>query len=258
MRRYLIVNADDFNLTQGVSQGIAEAHRRGIVTSTSVLVNLPGLEQSRDLARKVPGLGTGLHLNLTFGRPVLPPDKVPSLVDATGCFIRERGRLATSGDPAQIREELRAQAERFEAIVGHRPGHLDSHHHIHRHPRIFEAVLDLALTLGVPMRAFTPEMAERIRSRHLPAPDRAMGDVGPEAYWTCARLCGVLEGLEAGVTELMCHPGYAEGLGALSSYSGQREAELRALCDPGVERALRASGIQCITYDDLAAILVGR
>ena len=88
MAAYLIVNADDFNLTEGVSRGILEAHRRGIVTSTTVMVNLPGLEQSRSLARQAPRLGVGLHLNLTFGPPVLPAREVPSLVDDSSRFNR--------------------------------------------------------------------------------------------------------------------------------------------------------------------------
>ena len=71
MSKYLIVNADDFNLTEGVTRGILDGHRRGIITSTTVMVNLPGLAVSRDLARQTPGLGLGLHVNLTLGAPVL-------------------------------------------------------------------------------------------------------------------------------------------------------------------------------------------
>lgn len=165
MPRWLIVNADDFNLTEGVTRGILEAHRSGIVTSTTVMVNLPGLEMSRVLSQAHPRLGLGLHLNLTFGPPVLPPGKVRSLVDDAGRFVRDHGRLREAGDPSEIRQELAAQVERFRAIFGHSPSHLDTHHHIHRHPPVLEAVLDLAVGLGVPVRAFTPEMAARIRWR---------------------------------------------------------------------------------------------
>lgn len=251
MARWLIVNADDFNLTQGVTRGILEAHRSGIVTSTTVLVNLPGLEMSRALAQAHPRLGSGLHLNLTFGSPVLPPRKVHSLVDDTGRFVRDHTRLREAGDPAEIRQELAAQVERFRVVFGQSPSHLDTHHHIHRHPRILEAVLDLAKGSNMPVRAITPEMAARIRENHLPAVDHAQGDVGPEPYWTIQRLLAFLETLQEGVTELICHPGYADAALSTSSYSTQREGELRALCDPTVRVALEGAGIRRIAYAEL-------
>lgn len=258
MARRLIVNADDFNLTEGVVRGILEAHRNGIVTSTTVMVNLPGLEHARGLTRSAPGLGLGLHLNLTFGPPVLAPDRLGSLVDGDGRFIRDPSRLKEGGRLPEIRAELRAQVERFEATFGQRPSHLDTHHHIHRHRRTFEALLDLAAALRVPLRALTPEMAEEIRGRGLPAADRAVGDVGPDAYWTSERLRAFLGTLPEGVTELMCHPGYADTPLAASSYCGQREVELRALCDPDVRGALAAAGVQPIAYRDLTAAALGR
>ena len=257
MTRWLIVNADDFNLTEGVSRGILEAHRSGIVTSTTVMVNLPGLETSRALAQTHSRLGLGLHLNLTFGPPILSPGKVLTLVDDAGHFIRDHARLQEAGDPSEIRQELAAQAERFWAVFGHPPSHLDTHHHVHRHPRVLEAVLDLAVGLGVPVRAFTPDMAARIRAHRLPAVDRAEGDVGPEPYWTAKRLLAFLETLQEGVTELMCHPGYSDASLSVSSYSTQREAELQALCDPVVRGDLEAAGIRPIAYVDLVGTGVG-
>ncbi len=258
MPPFLIVNADDFNLTEGVTRGILEAHRRGIVTSTTVMVNLPGLERSRDLAREIPRLGLGLHLNLTFGPSVLPAREVSSLVDAAGRFIRDPDRVGETGDPSEIRKEVFAQAGRFEAIFGHPPTHLDMHHHVHRQPRVFEVVLDLAMALEIPLRALTREMAQQIRSRHLLTVDRAVGEVGTEAYWTSERLLALLGTLAEGVTELICHPGYADASLSVSSYSGQRELELRALCDPRVQTALASGGVHCIAYGDLAAVFARR
>ncbi len=258
MPAFLIVNADDFNLTPGVTRGILEAHRHGIVTSTTVMVNLPGLARSRDLARDAPRLGLGVHLNLTIGSPVLPSGQVPSLVDGDGRFLRERAQVAEKGIPSEVRAEWTAQAERFAAVFGRRPTHLDTHHHVHRHPRLLEVALDLATDLGIPLRALTPEMARRIRGRGLPAVDQVAGDVGPEAFWQPARLIEFLAGLPPGVTELMCHPGYADDALSISSYRAQREVELRALCDPSVKDALAASGVRSIPYGELAGIPAGR
>lgn len=81
--------------------------------------------------------------------------------------------------------------------------------------------------------------------------DRAEGDVGPEAYWTTERLLALLVTLREGITELICHPGYADAALSASSYCTQREGELRALCDPAVRGALEAAGIRRIAYADL-------
>jgi predicted glycoside hydrolase/deacetylase ChbG (UPF0249 family) len=255
--RILIVNADDCNLTGGVTRGILEAHRRGLVTSTTVMVNLPGLERTRDLVRSAPALDVGLHLNLTFGPPVLSPASLSSLVDASGRFIRDPPRQAQTGDPVQMRQELEAQAARFRTVFGRSPSHVDSHHHLHRFAPVLEVVLDLAASLGLPLRAVSPEMASQIRGRGVAAPDRMVGDVGPEPYWTRERLRTTIASLEEGVTELVCHPGHADAT-LDSSYATQRDAEREALCDPGVVETLRSSGIRLAGYRALAMLTAGR
>ena len=252
MTKRLIVNADDFNLTEGVTRGIIHGHRNGIITSTTVMVNLPGLERSRDLARQTSALGLGLHVNLTLGVPVLPAGAVPSLVDGTGHFVRDRTRAGESGASREIRAEVAAQTRRFEEVFGQRPTHLDTHYHMHRLPRIFEEVLSVAEDLVIPVRALSPEMAAGIRGRGLYAVDRTVGDVGPTAYWTPESLREAISRIEGGVTELMCHPGYADAALSVSSYSTQREGELRALCDAEVRAALVDAGIELISYRGLA------
>ncbi|RPI09191.1 MAG: ChbG/HpnK family deacetylase [Zetaproteobacteria bacterium] len=258
MARYLIVNADDFNLTEGVTRGILAGHRRGIITSTTVMVNLPGLERTRDLAREAPGLDIGLHVNFTLGPPILPASAVASLVDPSGHFVRDRERVGDVGALSEIRDEAAAQAKRFEEVFGRRATHLDTHYHTHRLPRVFEAVLEVAEGLRLPVRAVTPEMALQIRGRGLPAPDRMVGDVGAEAYWTAQNLVALAGTLEEGVTELMCHPGYADDTLSVSSYCAQRDGELQALCDPRVKAALGAAVVALIGYRDLAAGLERR
>ncbi len=253
MPTFLIVNADDFNLTEGVTRGILHGHQHGIITSTTVMVNLPGLAGSRDMARRAPGLGVGLHVNLTMGAPVLAASAVPSLVDAGGSFVRDRERVGEVGVPSEIRDEVAAQVARFEEAFGCRPTHIDTHYHMHRLPRVLAAVLEVASDLRLPVRAVTPEMAFQVRRRGLPAADRMVGDVGPDAYWTPESLVAFIETAEEGVTELMCHPGYADEALSVSTYREQREGELRALCDPRVRAALAAAGIRLISYKELAA-----
>src|SRR5919112_1525178 len=84
--RQLVVNADDFGISRGVNRGIVEAHRAGLVTSASLMSNLPSAEDALTRATTCPDLGLGLHLTLTAGRPLTPPDRVPTLVDDDGCF----------------------------------------------------------------------------------------------------------------------------------------------------------------------------
>ncbi len=257
MTRYLIVNADDFNMTLGVSRGILRAHRDGIVTSTTVLVNLPGLEASRDLAQDAPGLSLGLHLNLTLGAPVLPAPRAPSLVDGAGRFLRNRARFSEQGDPREIRDEFAAQTDRFLAAFGRPPSHLDSHHHIHRHAPILEAVADLASSLRVPLRPPSPAQATALRARGISSVDRTAGDIDEGALRDSRGLAALLAALPGGITELMCHPGYHDADLAVSSYDREREQELCALCDATVREAIARAEIRCIGYRDLPAVLAG-
>lgn len=253
MTRYLIVNADDFSLTAGVSRGILAAHREGIVTSTTALVNLSGIEAARELSAAAPRLALGLHLNLTLGRPVTPPRACPTLVDADGCFLREPERFAAGGAAAEILGELTAQAEAFARHFGRAPTHLDSHHHVHRHPVVLEAVLALARGLRLPVRPPAAALVPRLRREGVPCVDRTLGDIGEEALRDAGRLAGLLAALDEGVTELICHPGYHDAALAGSRYGPEREQERAVLCAPEVRSALTGHGIRLIGYGELAA-----
>jgi chitin disaccharide deacetylase len=127
----LIVNADDFGYTPGVTRGILRAHKNGIVTSTTVMINMPYAEESLRMAREqAPDLGVGLHLNLTAGTPLSAPNLVPDLVDKNGEFLSRETLLPklSSIDPGQLACEIQAQAQRFVELMGKPPDHLDSHH----------------------------------------------------------------------------------------------------------------------------------
>lgn len=249
--RALIVNADDWSLTGGVSRGILEAHRRGVVTSTTALVNLPVDEALLSEILATPTLGVGLHLNLTWGRPLSPPEAVPSLVDDEGRFRRDPEAVAARAKPIEARQELEAQIETFAALFGRRPTHLDSHHHLHRYPPLDELVLDLALATGLPLRSQDPGFRARLRERRLPTPDHFLGDVGAEPYWTPSRLLDTLAVLEEGVTELMCHPGHYDEALAGSRYGRQREAELASLVNPEVRATVERLGIRLLHFGAL-------
>jgi predicted glycoside hydrolase/deacetylase ChbG (UPF0249 family) len=285
-RRLLIVNADDLGRSRGVSEGILRAHRRGVVSSTTAMVNLPHAEAAvRRALVEAPGLGIGVHLNLTAGRPVLPAREVPTLVDASGRLypIRQFVPRLAALDTAQVRAELGAQVERLRAW-GCEPTHLDAHHHsLYLAPRLFRVLVELAEGQDLPIRYPWPRgmegwgaagpfrvdvealaEAHRVAPEDLPeiiagcdailrasglrAPERCiLTFFGPTA--TLPHLLEVVAALPAGISELMCHPGVADDeLRAGSGYALQREQELAVLTDRRVREALREAGVALASF----------
>ncbi len=248
MARMLIVNADDFNRSPGVSRGIVESHEKGIVTSTTVMVNLPGLRASLELLRDYPRLGVGLHVNLTFGSPVVPAEQVPSLVDAEGRFWSDPAVAASRGRPEEIRREVEAQIAACVACRGERPTHLDGHHHVHLYPPVQEIVAEIAARHHLPLRARTAAERQAVRRCGVRTSDHFVGDAVEEPYWTVERLLATLPDLPDGVTEMMCHPGYCDAPLAGSRYGPQREVERAALSAPEVRRVVEESGLTLCTF----------
>jgi predicted glycoside hydrolase/deacetylase ChbG (UPF0249 family) len=273
--RLLIVNGDDFGRTPGITEGILQAHHGGIVTSTTVMVNLPGAGAAVQRARReAPRLGVGVHLNLTAGRPVLPPKQVPTLVDPAGCFypVRELIPRLHTLDPEQVEAELVAQIERFRSW-GSGPTHLDCHHHLlYLAPVLFRILLDLAdryrlpirypwRTTGdldrlaeahrVPAKALPPIIAECDALLHqsgVRAPDRCILSFYGEGA-TLEHLLDLIEELPEGVAELMCHPGRVDArLAAVSGYVQERERELAILTHPRVRERLAARGVRLTDF----------
>ena len=214
--RLLIVTADDFGLSHGVNRGIVEAHREGILTSTSLMVHRSAAEQAAALARESPALSVGLHLEL---------------------------------DPAaaDVPTELDRQLGRFTDLVGAPPTHVDSHHDVHKSPRVLPHVQAWAERIGVPVRGGS-------RVRHL---SKFYGQWGGETHLEQISVAGLLRLLDtelgAGVTELTCHAGYVDE-SLVSSYTIERVAEVRTLCDPRVRPALAERGIRLAGFRDLAAL----
>jgi len=248
--RRLIVNADDYGLTAGVSRGILEAHRHGIVTSTTLLVNRP-LDAALIEELEASGLGVGLHMNLTLGPPVAPGKRVGSLVDAEGRFIRDAREAARRARPEEARIELGMQIDEFRKIMGRFPTHLDSHHHVGRHEPILELVLDFARAIRVPVRTQDAEVRALARKQSLKTPDHFMGESGPDAYWSPERVLAHLRALPDGVTEFMTHPGYYDEDLAYSRYGRQRETEVAGLTDPEARALIAREGIRLIHFGDL-------
>jgi len=237
----LIVNADDLGRTPGINRGILEAHRRGIVTSATLMVNYPAAEEATAIARDNPGLGIGLHVQLTGGPSALPPERLKSMVDATGRLpSKPEGLLGP--DPAEVLAEARAQLARFQGILGRLPTHFDSHHHSHRTPAVLEAIVTLGRETERPVRNASPEMAARLRREGIKTTDRFVEDFFDDD--------ATLEG--PGATELMCHPAVVDDeLRAGSGYAEPRTRELEVLTREEAKRAVREEGIELVHFGHL-------
>ncbi|HLN62643.1 MAG TPA: ChbG/HpnK family deacetylase, partial [Symbiobacteriaceae bacterium] len=133
MARCLIVNADDFGLSESVSRGIIAAHRQGILTSTTFMTNFPWAPEMAPMLAEAPSLGVGVHLNLTTGEPVLAPEQVPTLVDGRGRFVKSMLHLLTRVEMSQVRAEWSAQVEKGIQLLGRLPTHLDTHRYLQGH-----------------------------------------------------------------------------------------------------------------------------
>ena len=247
MTRRLIVNADDFGLAPGVSAGILAAHRHGIVSSTSLLATV-AIDAESVRALLDSGLGVGLHVNLTLGRPL---SGGRSLVDGDGRFVRDARHAAARANAVDVEREVAAQIEKFESIAKRPPTHLDTHHHVGLLVPVAEVVIDAARRLGVPVRSQNSEARTRARSAGLRTPDHFFGESGPGAYWSLSRTLTHLRELPSGVSEFMTHPGWLDDTLSYSRYGRQRETEMVGLGTPAARAAAASLGIQLCHFGDL-------
>jgi predicted glycoside hydrolase/deacetylase ChbG (UPF0249 family) len=242
----LIVNADDFGRAPGVNAGVVRAHREGIVTATTLMVGAPAADDAARLARATPSLDVGVHLTLTYGRPVSDPSVVPSLVEADGSF--PRGPAAFRGTGRARREEVlaeyRAQYGRARELIGRAPTHLDSHHWLHDEPAIEWAIARLAAEIGAAVRPHDEGQRDRLRAQGVRTVDHYRRDFQHEGHVDVATLEQVLDTVADGVTELGCHPGEPDAeLARTSAYAALRVDELATLTDARIKVAVSRNGI---------------
>ena len=252
LARLLIVNADDFGRAAGVNHGIVRAHREGIVTSTTLMTNAPGTAHAGMLAVSTPGLDIGVHLVLTYKRPLLDPSRVRSLVREDGSFWRPSELLARSIDRREALMEYRAQFGRARELLGREPTHIDTHHWVHDHPALSWAVCELARETGAAARTHTPAQRDEYRAMGVRTPDHFTRDFQHPGHIEVADLLALFSRVEEGTTELMCHPGEPDPeLVATSAYARERPIELATLTDPRVREALERERISLTTFAEL-------
>jgi predicted glycoside hydrolase/deacetylase ChbG (UPF0249 family) len=262
----LIVNADDLGITEGVNRGIIDCYRRGIVTSTTLMVNGEAVAGAAVLAAECPELGVGLHLNLTTGPPSQQPSLVPSLVGRDGCFPGKANMLARLSTGSVRREELEGEIEaQARACRGLdiEPTHLDSHHHIHAHPVVARALVRVCPCLGIERVRWyraAPSSLKALGIRAVSLLSRPRGLRMPDRFAGIEEMGGrdMAEALRRELSrrgdtlEFMVHPGYSDQrLRRVSAYSDPRQVELAALLSREAVEAVEESGVRLVSFRGL-------
>lgn len=281
--RRLIVSADDFGMSRGVNAGVVRAHRDGILTETSLMVNGTAAAEAVAVALRTPALGVGLHLVLVQGRPALPAYAVPGLVDGAGMFATQpvaAGLRYFFARPlrAQLRREIAAQLDRFES-AGLPLSHVNGHLTLHAHPVVLDLLCALAPRYGVramrvplePLRhsigfdrrflgrklgeglvfaVLGRWVRARLRRQGIRFPARMYG-MHQSGHVTEDYLLHLIPRLPPGVSEIYCHPGVTDDEIRRWTPSYDRDAELAALTSRRVRAAIERHGIELIRYRDL-------
>jgi hopanoid biosynthesis associated protein HpnK len=270
--RRLIINADDFGRSESINEAVIRAHRTGVLTTASLMVNEAACASAVRLAREHPRLGVGLHLTLLCGHSALPPDSIPGLVNARGEFpnnpaVAGLRYFFVPRLRAQLRAEIHAQFARFRS-TGLPLDHVNGHLHLHLHPAVFRILARDAAQLGIrrmrltrdplrlnlrlasghlayrllhvlifhPLSAWARPTFRRLGFRHTP---RVFGLL-QNARVDEAYVLNLLRHLPAGDSELYSHP-------SLDEFKN----EFDALISPGVKEMVRTTGIELIRYQDL-------
>ncbi len=282
MQKRLIINADDFGLCEGVNKAIVEAHTNGVLTSTTIMTNMPAAQQAVELAKTLPTLGVGVHLNLTDGTPVRRDAIVEPLLGPDDNFGLSPGRLsllsiASSKIRAAIEAELAAQIQ-WTIEKGLKPTHLDSHKHVHSFPAMFSIVCRLANRFEITAirNTFEPKEVSRLpwpisdaAGRKRAATVRLMAKINllqNRAFFKTDALLGVahtgninvnfLKAVSlynrAATAEVMTHPGYTYDLDASRTrLVKQRQVELEALCSEKTKQYFKEAGVNMVHYGRL-------
>jgi predicted glycoside hydrolase/deacetylase ChbG (UPF0249 family) len=262
----LIINSDDYGRTPEISRGIREAHLRGVVTSTTCIMNLPTTADDVAIALKeTPNLGLGVHLVLTMGRPLTTPETVPSIVDENGNFFKYTPLIEhlTTLNMDEVKKEWRSQIEAFIKASGRKPTHIDSHHHSsYFSPNLFRGMLELAQEYDCAIRFPFTEVSSEIEetAKHVPELIQEFTPRKPDVFSvhfydetaTKEDLLNIISNVGEGTSEIMCHPGYVDDAFAQESvYNFQRERELKILTDAAIKQAIESHNINLITFADL-------
>ena len=282
MERTIVINADDFGLCEGVNKGIVQAHTKGVLTSATLMANMPAAQEAVEIAKGLPNLGVGVHLNLTEGKAISKGAEVDCIVNSEGEFAFSASRLALLAIlKGRVRKAIETElAAQIQWVIdkGIKPTHLDSHKHIHSFPVIFPIVCRLAKRFDIRAIRYVfeprqicrpPWPASTEKERKNAKLLRTMGKINrlqDKSFFNTEALLGVAHTgkidfsfLRASalynpvnVSEIMTHPGFTEGLDKdRTRLVGERKNELYALCGERTKQSFNDAGIRLVHYGQL-------
>ncbi len=251
----VIINSDDFGYSRGVNYGILDAYRLGILTSTTVMANMPGFDHAVSLKKDYPNLGVGVHLTLTCGEPLL--SNVTTLTEGRNFRPLKDYREGCEIDSDELYQEWNAQIQKVYR-AGIVPTHLDSHHHTHTFGKNQEVVVALAQKYDLPVRG---NFSLATSVRHTTYFEALFDEVGVDNPADSLLDGGLDEYLEELIrtlqtrasTEIMCHAAYLDQLlYRQSSFLYPRINQVEFLIHSDFAKKVRKdSQIELITYAEL-------
>ncbi len=276
MNKRVIINADDFGITEGVNRGMIELANEGILTSTSVMTNIPHFQEIDSLKDKI---GIGIHLNLSVGDPILSPEKLPTLVDEKGSFYEFSVLIkkAINGELSskEIEAEFNAQISRL-VDVGIKPSHVDSHESFMKYPYFIQSIRTIARKHNIRgVRTYSRSIFEykrllnpkriiislmlyyqkfiwREAGFHVTDKINSINKLNLDYNAAIKKLRDIFRNLPDGVLEVVVHPGYcSEDIALLGGYVKEREVELKALLSEEFKEIIHNSAAELISYNDI-------
>lgn len=245
----LIVNADDFGMSAGVNYGILECFKKGIVTSTSMMVNTPGFEHGIELMKENK-LDVGIHFVLTIRSPLTNPIEIPTIVNEKGEFEHNIKKL-DSANKDEIRLELMAQLNKF-MNTGFTPSHIDFHHEVNFAKNALEVAIEIAKEYNLPMRAFEPNSISKMNEAGVKHSKRFLYEFTGKDLTIEKFICEVNKAKGEELAEIMTHPAYLDTyLQNFSSYNLQRIKELEILTSDEVKEFIKENKIELVGFGDI-------
>lgn len=250
MKKYVIMRADDLGFCEAVNHGIAKTVRKGPVRTAGLMVNMDAAEHGVKLLAGT-GCCLGLHCNISVGRPICPPEKVPTLVNEDGKFYsssryRAGENFASCED---LRREIRAQYERYLVLVGEKPSYIEAHAVMCENMEI--VIKEMAQEYGL---LYQPPFADmKVMGRTVKMCAMHSMEVGYDAKMAVRRELSEIQ--DDAVHVYVCHPGYLDKyLWDHSSLRLPRMDEVEMLCDPALMDWMEQEAVCGVTYDDLIKI----
>ena len=256
--KQIILNADDFGMSEAFNHGVIKSYTDGLVRSASIMINMPAAAHAIALAKEHPALYLGQHTNLVLGKPCAAPETIPSLVDDAGFFHRSSeyrsGKRTFVYD--DVKRETLAQMEEFKRLIGHYPSHIEGH--AVGGPEVNRAFYDIAVEFGIhttltdssgelkPLSGYK-QVFSQISPDYM---HMLMRGISVEDFETDA--IGIGNSPADRVIELHFHPGYLDQfILDNSSLTVGRCKDLETLCSKALKTWLDQNNYEVITFDNL-------